>query len=648
MPGIWGEGPRGGIFGARVDPALLRELEKRAANRRSQMVLEGARGRLDPARVPPRNPDIPFREGLAGTAGEMLYGVPVAGPALLGAGERMVAGKHSLMEGKPYSEALEEAQTRQENFRRDQPLISGSAQAGGQSLLAPAFGASVPAQMIGNAALGGADAIVRGQDPRMAAGTAALAAAIPIPGAGPAMRRAVEGRISTRFPTAKTATEDPLSHTLTLGREDVIPTENMDLIRGYSSDLSPSRRPKTYRGYPGMAHAKDAPPMQLGEEYINWQRDNLLFLHDAIPGGTRAQSKEWYDGANLLSNVWAKDYDLPQPAVAGVMAVLSPQKDWFQNASLAQRVIDTNLRNNGARFTTEMRDKWATMPALEDYSEEVARFTSRGETLDQLDDPVERALWIRLYDETFLPRNYRTIHPSGQLGEFAQAKGGKSSKIGWGSLNEIAKADAALRSGGDLNQLSALMGNAHKVRNFFNNINVPKEATFGDATMDTHAVAAAHLQPFSGKSTEVSHVLGTGLQTKDQPRFYEGPKGSSVTGVQGTYGLPLDAYREAAAARGILPREMQSITWEAVRGMFSPAQKRNPEFVAGMRDIWRQVDAGRLTADQARRLILQQSGGITPPVWEQSGARLYDPARTSTYSGEIYSPQLGPVTRRGR
>ena len=451
-------------------------------------------------------------------------------------------------------------------------------------------------------------------------------------GLGDQLQGAVLGRISTRFPTAVKATEDPLSHTLTLGRENVIPTENMDLIRGYSSDLSPSKRPKNYRGYAGMAHAKDAPPMQLGEEYINWQRDNLLFLHDAIPEGTRAQSKEWYDGANRLSEVWAKDYDLPQPAVAGVMAVLSPQKDWFQNASLAQRVIDTNLRNNGVKFTSEMRDKWATMPALEDYSEEVKRFASRGESLDQLTDPVERALWIRLYDETFLPRNYRTIHPSGQLGEFAQAKGGKSSNIGWGSLNEIAKADQALRSGGDLNQLSALMGNAHKVRNFFNNINVPKNPRFGDATMDTHAVAAAHLQPFSGKSPEVSHVLGTGLQRKDQPRFYQGPKGSSVTGVQGTYGLPLDAYREAAAMRGVLPREMQSITWEAVRGMFSPAQKRNPAFVEAMRDIWSQVDAGKLTPDQARRATLERSGGITPPVWEQSGARLYDPARTSTYA----------------
>jgi GNAT superfamily N-acetyltransferase len=189
---IYGDGPRGGVFGARIDPRLVAELEKRAADRRSQMVLEGARGRLDPAQIPPRNPDIPIGEGLAGTAGEMLYGVPVAGPALLGAGERMVAGKHSLMEGMPYSQALEEAQTRQENFRRDQPRIAESAQAGGQSLLAPAFGASMGAQVVGNAALSGADAMVRGEDPRYAAGEAALAAMLPIPGARAALRKGMK------------------------------------------------------------------------------------------------------------------------------------------------------------------------------------------------------------------------------------------------------------------------------------------------------------------------------------------------------------------------------------------------------------------------------------------------------------------------
>jgi hypothetical protein len=219
---IWGEGPRGGIFGARVDPALLRELEKRAeAKRQMAQGLEAAAEEssfekqlagLNRSKIPERNLPIPFSEGLAGTTGEMLQGVPVAGPALLGLGERLVAAKRSLMDDVPYSQALEEAQTRQEQFRRDQPRIAESAQAGGSALLAPAFGASVPAQMIGNAALSSADAMVRGQDPRYAAGEAAIAAAIPIPGAKGALKKAVrESKIFSDY--SKIGHDIPITET---------------------------------------------------------------------------------------------------------------------------------------------------------------------------------------------------------------------------------------------------------------------------------------------------------------------------------------------------------------------------------------------------------------------------------------------------
>ena len=68
---------------------------------------------------------------------------------------------------------------------------------------------------------------------------------------------------------------------------------------------------------------------------------------------------------------------------------------------------------------------------------------------------------------------------------------------------------------------------------------------------------------------------------------------------------------EAAAEAGVLPREMQSITWEAVRGLFTPTykgQKKNQETIA---NIWKRYDAGDITIDQARQEIFDAAGALT-------------------------------------
>ena len=117
---------------------------------------------------------------------------------------------------------------------------------------------------------------------------------------------------------------------------------------------------------------------------------------------------------------------------------------------------------------------------------------------------------------------------------------------------------------GSRENISSNLGDRHKVRSFYNNILNPMSDR-GDVTIDTHAVAAGLLQPLGGSAPEVSHNLGTMGDT------------SAITGVMGSYGILADAYREAAAEVGILPREMQSITWEAVRGLF--ANFKNPKNV---------------------------------------------------------------------
>jgi hypothetical protein len=87
-------------------------------------------------------------------------------------------------------------------------------------------------------------------------------------------------------------------------------------------------------------------------------------------------------------------------------------------------------------------------------------------------------------------------------------------------------------------------------------------------------------------------------------------------GNKGMYGLYAEAYRQAAKDLGILPRELQSVTWEGIRGIFSPEQKRNPGFVREIADMWRNKGAHRgKTPDERREAILTHAGGLKLPSW---------------------------------
>ena len=81
-----------------------------------------------------------------------------------------------------------------------------------------------------------------------------------------------------------------------------------------------------------------------------------------------------------------------------------------------------------------------------------------------------------------------------------------SQKISWGPYDAVAKA-VNLLDDGSIENINSLMGNGHKIRNFYNNMINPWSDR-GHVTIDTHAVGAAHWKPFSQKDTEVAHNFG--------------------------------------------------------------------------------------------------------------------------------------------
>lgn len=419
-------------------------------------------------------------------------------------------------------------------------------------------------------------------------------------------------RVSTRIPTAKSALLDqPDPHT--------VPDLTVGLDSSRASTDAYANNAVTMRNadYPDLPVKGLRSPDSITQAAIGHMKDNLIWLHDQMleAHGQDAvdRASRWYDGANAIVLRWADELGLEPRQVAGLLANLSPQKDWYQNVSLAGRMADIVQNQKNTLMTPEMY-QWASdyidgQQAAADTPVKQAAVDAlrmslagaRNVRFGQLNDPRSRTLWIRAYDEAHNTREYPIVTPEGDFEGIATNDDGTPRKVGWGSFTEMQKALTALEAG-DLPTISRSLGGNHKVRNFYNNIIAPNSDA-GDVTIDTHAIAAAHARPLSGTDSPVA--LGLGLAGSSDAR----------TGSQGGYGIYAEAYRQAAKQLGLQPRQLQSITWEAVRGMFSPAQKRDVAFWNGNYDIWNEYKQGRLTADEARQQVLKQANGIEAPSW---------------------------------
>ena len=160
---------------------------------------------------------------------------------------------------------------------------------------------------------------------------------------------------------------------------------------------------------------------------------------------------------------------------------------------------------------------------------------------DELDDPAQA---------------YPIYSPEGTIATpVAMNKDGTPRKLVWQSYANLENALSVLHDGSDAN-ISLRVGQGHKVRSFFNNLNVPMDPR--SVTVDTHNVGGALFRPMGGNAPEVKFVMG-------------GP-GSAATGISGAHGVYRDAVVRAAEAQGLRPSAAQSISWETIKGLCSHAQ----------------------------------------------------------------------------
>jgi hypothetical protein len=346
------------------------------------------------------------------------------------------------------------------------------------------------------------------------------------------------------------------------------------------------------------------------DEFIDFVERNVLYLYDTMDAKIRERTKLWYDGANHIAKGFANRYGISKDEAAAVLAVLSPQRDWYQNVSLAERVLDAWYnRDSVPAWGSEMDTTAARIWKAKD---KLLIDAIRGKKLNELSDPMKQAAWTRTYDETFNSREFAIITPEGGI------LPPSGNKIGWGSTDEIAKTFKILNNLGNTQALSKALGKMHKVRNFYNNIAYPNSAN-GYATMDTHAIAAGMFFPVGG----MHPITKTGLG---------GSPVSGPNGLYGTYPLFLEGYTRAAKKRGILPREMQSITWEQIRTLFTNKSKPKLDFAI---KIWESYGEGKITYEEAIQKIITNHEGFGEPTWVESSAGLDVFLGNPTYQGPL-------------
>jgi predicted GNAT family acetyltransferase len=390
-----------------------------------------------------------------------------------------------------------------------------------------------------------------------------------------------KGLVSTRLPGGRKATENPMSQDLRIGRDSI---DNAPELAKKHADL--------VREYPGVKipdNVKD--PKKVLDKFVDHAKENLKDLYNQVPPERQQANMKWYDSAHDMVSKMADKFGKTTRQLAGVVAAMSPQKDWDQNVSLAERVNDAYHTKQDLVTTPEMLQKGAEIGARPTGKAFAGLYPKlEGKTFAQLTDPLERSAWIRLYDEAHNPRDYQSIDPATGLGR-GTVKGmtGEPKKVGWGSLNEIGKALSILDDGSREN-INASLGDGHKVRNFYNNILDPNNPA-GHVTIDTHAVAAALQRMLSGESTEVGHN-------------FSGP-GAKQTGANGTYGLYAEAYRKAAQELGVQPRQLQSVVWEEIRNMFPAEVKSQAKNVQATDKIWSDYKDGKISLDKARQSVRQ-------------------------------------------
>lgn len=383
------------------------------------------------------------------------------------------------------------------------------------------------------------------------------------------------------------------------------------------------------RSIPGLKGATRGMrnPDNIGEKIVQRIAENLVWLYDKVPENLRQRSKLWYDGGRKVAETWVQRYGLRARQTAAIIAIFSPQTGWFANMSMAERLLDVYFSARRQKADQAMLDWFDT-----DQGKGYNKADIEGKSLEELiqaNDFRRAAIWVRAYDKAHNSEARHALSPEGGTLDIEMTQTGSGPARTSYMTNKSIETALSVIVDGSVDNIFKQIGSDFKVRDFYNNIFNPGNQNA--VTIDTHAVGAGLLSVVSSNDSVVEDNFGN--------------PGNAPSGQKGTYPIYFEAYRRAAQKLGILPRELQSITWEAIRALFDSSEKRKlrPQVEA----IWKKVDKGEITAEQAREEIFDLAGGFSKTAWEDTKfnnkiTQTYDRSHVKLYD-DIVQPEPEPV-----
>jgi hypothetical protein len=405
---------------------------------------------------------------------------------------------------------------------------------------------------------------------------------------------------------------------------------------------------------------------QKARQIVDYFKDNLRWIYNTMPKDAVVESKKWYGGANAISKRFAEQYDFTHRQVSAIIAALSPKAEWSNNVTLAERSLDilTNKKDfkldsqadetikrlydpksdkgkiyykithgvSAKKYLDNKKIAAAKRKIFDEISvqlkglsyNDIDNLTFNNLSLEESNKRKNllKVLWVRVYDEAYNDSLVPAVKPDGTIGKPIKNKDGSNKKRAWQSYDAIRKV-ISIYEDGSLENINIQVGNNHKVRSFYNNI--VNHLDNDSITIDTHAMAAAHLRPLAQIDLEVTNGFGgmpsnddyamlakNGFVPKKKPMK---PATNDTTGDNGTYGFYHQAYKELAEELGIRGNQAQSVIWDGIKRLYDDNYKtlENKKIIF---KLWKQWQSGKISIDEVRETILKETNGYKDLAFE--------------------------------